>query len=182
MASSGGRVGHGTALGLRVDHDLPGERGPAVLAEKAQRKAREQARVRPLHDAPPGKEPLDDELAHLPGLQGIHPQGPRKAFVEKEEGLGGLGLQGVRQAHAQERRPPGRDLVHGLDLAGDAPHVAPRDDPGDDHRGEHRRQDDVEVVVARVRRGDRDDQAHQDVPQAEVGDPDFPVGNQSGHG
>ena len=43
--------------------------------------------------------------------------------------------------------------------------------------GEH----EVEPVVARVHRGDRDDEAHEDVAEAEVGDADLPVRDELGH-
>jgi hypothetical protein len=65
---------------------------------------------------------------------------------------------------------------HGLELAQNAADVAAGEHARDDHRREHGGENQVEPVVAGVRRRDRDDQAQEDVAEAEVGDPDFPVG------
>jgi hypothetical protein len=178
----GGDVRYGARLGHREDDDLAGHGRPAILPEQPDGEAGKKSGVRLPEHAPPREHCLDDDVSGLARFQGIDPERTGQRLVKKKERLRRAGAELVREPHAEERRPRGHRFGERRDLAPHAPDVAPGQHPGDRHAGEQRGEDQVETVVAGVGRGDRHDEAHQDVPQPEVRDPDAPVGDETSHG
>ena len=76
----------------------------------------------------------------------------------------------IRDAQREARGRAREELGRARELDREVLDVAPRDDARHDERAEKERHEDVEAVVSRVRRRNRDDERQEDEPEPEVRD------------